>query len=712
MLHIGFCGGTLVPQWGALLELGDACSGQCHQWGATVADKAFLSGVNDYKTIGDLRGCVNDTESIKRLLIAEFQFAKDQIRVRTDDDVTKSELTKGWKWLLKDTKPGDRLVFHFSGHGSQTVDRDSDESDRADELLCLYGMDWNDPKTYLLDDELKKWTKQIPDGVSVTFLLDCCHSGTGTRYIEPNLSRAMETDFRSAASLSIDRVAEQRVRDKQVGEIGGTRAAFAGDELSSRAGMRPAIATDIGEDTVLARYAPPPPAVQVEINKAKQRSSFRDVLQTTRSRSADDASMNHVLWSGCRDDQTSADAFINGDYHGAFTFYFCDSVRREGSHASSAKVVGRLRQTLRDERFDQVPQLEPSGTAGAVFGTSIESPPGTENPPTDDLAPTAFQWQQLLSSLQQLVAHLSDGGRGGGSGLRTSGRSLVYVHGICRHDAGYSDGWWAAMAPHLAPGLRQTLGNDRHEVLWSEHVTRVDRAVEEAADAVQRQQVEQMLQAILQERVTREADEQIVARGAALGRAATGASGVRAVQPEGPLPRAVLGIPGLNCVDDFVKYLTTDSIRRDVIGEFTEKIRPLLRRGDSVEVISHSWGTVVAYEALRTLDRSGLPGRVHNWFTVGAALAISYIAQQLRPSDGQKPTLVENWVNLDARGDAVGGSLQATGLRVDREYLRLPPVGCDDFFGIVSPACAHSCYFESGNVAVNRDIFAEWIERT
>jgi hypothetical protein len=33
-----------------------------------------------------LRGCVNDTESIKRLLIAEFQFAKDQIRVRTDDD--------------------------------------------------------------------------------------------------------------------------------------------------------------------------------------------------------------------------------------------------------------------------------------------------------------------------------------------------------------------------------------------------------------------------------------------------------------------------------------------------------------------------------------------------------------------------------------------------------------------------------------------------
>ena len=28
-----------------------------------MVDKAFLSGIDDYKTIGDLRGCVNDTSA-------------------------------------------------------------------------------------------------------------------------------------------------------------------------------------------------------------------------------------------------------------------------------------------------------------------------------------------------------------------------------------------------------------------------------------------------------------------------------------------------------------------------------------------------------------------------------------------------------------------------------------------------------------------------
>ena len=151
-----------------------------------MTDKAFLNGINDYRTIGDLRGCVNDTDSMERLLTGELGFSSKQIRVRTDSEVTKSELRKGWKWLMKDAKPGDRRVFHFSGHGSYTADQDAEagEVDHRDELLCLYGMDWYDASTYLLDDELAKWTREIPKGVFVTFILDCCHSGSGTRMIK------------------------------------------------------------------------------------------------------------------------------------------------------------------------------------------------------------------------------------------------------------------------------------------------------------------------------------------------------------------------------------------------------------------------------------------------------------------------------------------------------------------------------------------------
>ncbi len=671
-----------------------------------MADKAFLSGINDYKTIGDLRGCVNDTASLRQLLMDEFGFTDKQIRVRTDEGVTKSELDKGWKWLLKDAKSGDRLIFHFSGHGSQTIDLDSDEeADTADELLCLYGMDWHDPKTYMLDDELREWTTQIPEGVAVTFILDCCHSGTGTRAIEPDLVRAAKSNLRSAASLSLDDIATQRT----------SNAAAARAETfqqASRSGLRPSVASNINENSVLARYVHPPLEVQIAIDKANRKSSIRGALSATRSRSGDGGNMNHVLWSGCRDDQTSADAYISNDYHGAFTYYFCDSVRNEGASASSTKVVQRLRQSLQNERFDQVPQLEPTNTDGTVFGPQSDSGPVIPDP-FDDLGntgPTTNQWQALLAVLQEIAASLAAAARVSGQ-TRSGGRSLVYVHGICQHDEGYSDGWWSSMAPHLPPALRNVFSSERHEVLWSEHVTQVDRDVAASVDPAEQQQMEMMLREILQERITREVGEQIVERSQAMGPAGT-RGGVRSIEPEGAVPRAMFGIPGLDCVDDFVKYLTIDSVRRAVIGEFTDKVEPLLRRGDSVEVISHSWGTVVAYEALRSLERSGLSGRVHNWFTVGAALSISFVARRLRPSDGQKPTLVDHWINLDARGDGVGGSLRATGLRVDEEYLRLPPVGCSSFFGLVSPACAHSSYFVAANRTVNRDIFSESIERS
>lgn len=37
--------------------------------------------------------------------------------------------------------------------------------------------------------------------------------------------------------------------------------------------------------------------------------------------------INHVLFSACRDNQTSADAYIGGSYNGAFTYYFCKHLR-------------------------------------------------------------------------------------------------------------------------------------------------------------------------------------------------------------------------------------------------------------------------------------------------------------------------------------------------------------------------------------------------
>ena len=419
--------------------------------------------------------------------------------------------------------------------------------------------------------------------------------------------------------------------------------------------------------------------------------------------------MNHVLWSGCRDDQTSADAYISGDYHGAFTYYFSESVRDAASKRRSDAVIKTLRSSLIGQGFDQVPQLEPSSSVGDVFGGDGGRGKDDDDPdmPGGPSVSTA-DFAKLVEIMQQIANHLGvsrDGSAGAGniSGVRASSRSLVYVHGICEHPAGYSNPWFDALSPHLSPAVRNSLSANRKEVLWSQHVSKMNRSFDREFDPVEMQNMENTLAAILEERMVREASEQIAERNTTRGETDL---------PPGSMPRAMFSIPGVDCVDDIVKYLSSDNLRKLVIGEVTDVLRPLLSRGDSIEVISHSWGTVVAYEALHALGREGLPGRVHNWFTVGAALAIGFVAKRLRPSDGRKPAIVDRWINLDASGDGVGGSIRATGMHVDQEFLRLAPFGCQSTFGLVSPACAHSSYFKDGNDAVNREIFAKSIERT
>src|SRR5262249_17846459 len=151
-----------------------------------------------------------------------------------------------------------------------------------------------------------------------------------------------------------------------------------------------------------------------------------------------------------------------------------------------------------------------------------------------------------------------------------------------------------------------------------------------------------------------------------------------------------------------------------ILNRFHEVVRPLLQAGSQVEVISHSWGTVVAYEALRQMDDDPqLPaGAVLNFFTVGSALSIFEVQLNLLPasSDGQRPRVAGRWVNLNAHGDIVGGRLQDNPFQVDAEFLNLDAVTCAAFLGIVNPVCAHGSYFQPENVAVNRDIFGAFIE--
>lgn len=90
---------------------------------------ALLVGVNNYPAgISSLRGCLNDVEMQYELLVNRYGFnCHDIVRITDDTELKPTReniLTVFEEHLIKQAKPGDIVVFHYSGHGSLVLDPD------------------------------------------------------------------------------------------------------------------------------------------------------------------------------------------------------------------------------------------------------------------------------------------------------------------------------------------------------------------------------------------------------------------------------------------------------------------------------------------------------------------------------------------------------------------------------------------------------------
>lgn len=65
--------------------------------------------------------------------------------------------------------------------------------------------------------------------------------------------------------------------------------------------------------------------------------------------------INWVVFSGCSEHQTSADAYIDGAFNGAFTFYLWDCIDRNLTYK---QWYAELRKSLPSSEYDQIPTLE------------------------------------------------------------------------------------------------------------------------------------------------------------------------------------------------------------------------------------------------------------------------------------------------------------------------------------------------------------------
>ena len=265
-----------------------------------MARKALLVGINRYRDPGaDLRGCVNDVREMRDALVGLYGFAGPDVSILADFEATKSAVQRGLESLVAGGRAGDVLVVHFAGHGSSVPDASGDEEDFRDEILCPTDLDWKDP---LSDDWLRALFDTTADGVNLTVVLDCCHSGTGTRAsLPPDTTEPVE------------------------------------------------------------RYLPCPLDIRpIEPDRALRgalRRARRGLPGAARPDDVRDADLPEIVLTGCRDDQTAADAYIDGDFHGALTHALVSAMRVSAGvvtyrdlHARAKRLIGLA--------HDQAPQLE------------------------------------------------------------------------------------------------------------------------------------------------------------------------------------------------------------------------------------------------------------------------------------------------------------------------------------------------------------------
>jgi len=259
-------------------------------------------GINKFKNLpsATLNGCVNDANDMVSLLEKLWNFSSSDIVKLTDKDATKANIIKNLKEMVDGAKSGKytNLVFSMSSHGTQLPDLSGDEPDRADEAFCPYD----------LAQKGDKWDLNFV--ISDDELRDLFIQLPEKVTLEVYLDTCHSGTGLKAVDLLLDR--------------------------------KP-------------RYLPPPSMEAFQTLDGKRQRGLNKAL-------LEKGMTQHILWAACRADQTSADALIDGTYHGAFTYFFCKEMNATKNKLTRNEVLEKVRKDLQKGNYTQTPQLECEAT--------------------------------------------------------------------------------------------------------------------------------------------------------------------------------------------------------------------------------------------------------------------------------------------------------------------------------------------------------------
>ncbi|HHC73513.1 MAG TPA: caspase family protein, partial [Thiothrix sp.] len=259
-----------------------------------MAVYALVVGINQYLgNVPNLGGCHYDASRMANVLQQRFQVKSEQLKLLLSEAATKVAIIAGFQQHLAKAKAGDTAVFYYSGHGSQEqmpAQWWASEADRQNETLVCH--DSRLGVGDLADKELRFLIAELDaKSIKVVVIMDCCHSGDGTRdagLIESCLDDQTMVNVRLAKSFS-----QRRTVDNYI---------FS--ETAKREGWL---------------------------------SDLNDMPEG-----------EHILLSGCQDSELSKELNINGQRQGAFTHFLCTTLENTQLSLSYRNLLRKVKLQVRN----------------------------------------------------------------------------------------------------------------------------------------------------------------------------------------------------------------------------------------------------------------------------------------------------------------------------------------------------------------------------
>lgn len=275
-----------------------------------IRRKALLIGINYFGSQHQLQGCINDVQNVAAWLVSRGYSSSARDMVFLTDErhgpyyPSGHNILAAMDWLVSD--PGCALFLHYSGHGGQVPDPDGIRRDGYNDTIVPV-----DYETHgMLDSSLlhRHLVSRLPQNSSLFVLFDCCHSGSaielpyvyrtdedGNINLMDNLEAGAQLYSEAAHLLEGDFSFNQLGEAAQL--LGGAKDFFRGLKHQF---------DDMGGDTT---------------------NGLAPVNDFAADWSREGKSV--FMFSGCKDSQTSADAFIAGKHVGAMSWAFLETMRRD-----------------------------------------------------------------------------------------------------------------------------------------------------------------------------------------------------------------------------------------------------------------------------------------------------------------------------------------------------------------------------------------------